>query len=580
MKNVWNAKGIFFATILAATSTSALAQVQSSTFPAIADSEARLAYPNSNYGLASTIITDGTGSGAIRQGYLKFTVSGILGTIQSAVVRLYVQSAGQGVSIYKLSNLWEESTITWNNRPIAPLSALLETRASLPVGLVSFNVKAAVTGNGTYSFVLSQKHSDGVVYNSRQNTSNKPALIITYSSASPSPSPIPTPSQSPSPSPSPTYAWPWPAPEIAWPLPVKYSTVVPPSLTRVTGNSTTHSALSQLRQNNIVPALGGASLNGTQVSNYISGVRKWGNTTPAQLDDKFHLGSNTKAMTATLVALFVERGYLRWNSTMSEIFPEEAYLMTAGFRGITLEMLTAHYSGISSNLDGLGSSWGSDQVADRKRVFEFTAARPLTAAPGATYIYSNTNYFIAGSVLERISGKHWETLMTELLFKPLGMASCGFGIQATAGLNPPNQPWPHKMRTDGPEPAYSDNPRALGPAGTVHCSTLDHLKFARLHIDGFRGRANRILAPASFVKLHTAYPGGTYTYGGWIKTNANGEPMFTHGGSNTLNYEIVAIYPMRDKAVVSAINRGGSDANAVTKSGVITLEHSLGITWR
>src|SRR5438046_7082410 len=53
-----------------------------------------------------------------------------------------------------------------------------------------------------------------------------------------------------------------------------------------------------------------------------AGVRKWGDTVPVTTSDVFHIGSCTKSMTATLAAMFIEQGKLRWDTTIAEVFPE------------------------------------------------------------------------------------------------------------------------------------------------------------------------------------------------------------------------------------------------------------------
>ena len=66
------------------------------------------------------------------------------------------------------------------------------------------------------------------------------------------------------------------------------------------------------------------------------GTRRAGTVTPVTLDDRFHIGSDTKAMTALLAAMLVEAGALRWDSTVAAVFPELAGTMDAGLRRVTL----------------------------------------------------------------------------------------------------------------------------------------------------------------------------------------------------------------------------------------------------
>src|SRR5262245_52681073 len=83
--------------------------------------------------------------------------------------------------------------------------------------------------------------------------------------------------------------------------------------------------LEAVRKKRDVPALGAAVVNERgAVAVAVVGVRKRGDDTPATADDQFHLGSDTKAMTAALVALFVEKGDLDWDSTLGGTFPDLA----------------------------------------------------------------------------------------------------------------------------------------------------------------------------------------------------------------------------------------------------------------
>jgi CubicO group peptidase (beta-lactamase class C family) len=54
------------------------------------------------------------------------------------------------------------------------------------------------------------------------------------------------------------------------------------------------------------------------------GVRKYGTDTPVTINDQFHLGSDTKAMTATMLATLVEEGKLSWGTRLEQVFPDLA----------------------------------------------------------------------------------------------------------------------------------------------------------------------------------------------------------------------------------------------------------------
>ena len=79
------------------------------------------------------------------------------------------------------------------------------------------------------------------------------------------------------------------------------------------------------------------------------GVRKVGDPAPIRVTDRFHLGSCTKAMTATLLGSVVDSGQLSWDSTLAAVFPNEANAMHADYRGVTLDQLLGHRGGLPDN---------------------------------------------------------------------------------------------------------------------------------------------------------------------------------------------------------------------------------------
>ena len=87
----------------------------------------------------------------------------------------------------------------------------------------------------------------------------------------------------------------------------------------------------------------------------VAGVRKRGTAERITLDDRFHLGSCAKAMTATLVAMLVEEGRLNWTTTLGELFADTVKPMHPAWEKVTLRQVLAHRSGLPLDPDGLGS---------------------------------------------------------------------------------------------------------------------------------------------------------------------------------------------------------------------------------
>jgi hypothetical protein len=125
--------------------------------------------------------------GRFQHSYLKFAVTGLTGRPSKAVVMLYVtNSSVSGGEIYRVSNnyagtstAWTEYGLTWINAPTIAGSALSWGGSATYGQWVSFPVTAAIAGNGTLSFAVTSSSSDGVVYRSREYTTNRPTLVVT-----------------------------------------------------------------------------------------------------------------------------------------------------------------------------------------------------------------------------------------------------------------------------------------------------------------------------------------------------------------------------------------------------------------
>ena len=324
--------------------------------------------------------------------------------------------------------------------------------------------------------------------------------------------------------------------------------------------------LEAARKENGVPGLAaGVIRDGKYALGAAVGVRKDGDKTAATINDCWHMGSMTKSMTATLCGIFVERGRLKWEDTLAGVFPDLAAVMLPEYKAVTLKMLLAQYAGLPEDTYPKGyDAWALPANFKEPRLeFVKMALQELPASvPGTAMLYSNRNYIVAGAMLERITGDLWENLITKELFKPLGMKSAGFGAAGTPGKM--DQPWGHVLQNGkriAIEPGlHADNAPCLGPAGRVHCSLPDLAKYVAEHLRGERGE-NGLLKADTMKLLHTPPFAGVYAMG-WtrIPRDWGGGPVLSHNGSNTMNFSVMWLAPLRNFAVVAAANQGGNEA--------------------
>ncbi len=309
------------------------------------------------------------------------------------------------------------------------------------------------------------------------------------------------------------------------------------------------------------PAVGGVWLQGGEVVwQGVAGRRAVENDTSVDVADPWHLGSNTKAMTAALVARHVEHGRLGWEARLGELLPDIA--MDAAWRETPLVSLLAHEAGLlDSGL--IGPAWLIRARADtrslpaQRQAFAAEALSRPPAGPPGTFAYGNANYIVAGAALEALTGQSWEAQMQAELFDPLGMAGAGFGPPAGDAARG-HQEVAGQLQSLAPESPGADNPAALGPAGTVHASLADYARFLAVFTE-----AGDWLTAESVARLATpSRPAASYALG-WGLTRqpwASG-PVLVHEGSNT-RWHAIALVDRDGGRALATVSNGGPRGRA------------------
>jgi CubicO group peptidase (beta-lactamase class C family) len=318
-----------------------------------------------------------------------------------------------------------------------------------------------------------------------------------------------------------------------------------------------------------VPALGAAVFTREGlVAIGAVGRRRAGDDTPVTRDDRWHLGSCAKSMTATLVARLVEQGKVSFDDTLKERFAP--LQVDERLAPLTLERLMAHRCGLPAAYPPALWAWcwraETNGRGQRARLAEEMLARPPPHEPGA-FLYANMDFDLVGAALERLLDQEFETLLQREVFEPLGIRSAGFGAPGSPdALTQPrgHRPGSPAMPVEpGPQ---GDNPLALSPAGRVHMSLADWARYLAAHLGGgesasAEGAAHPFLAPATLSRLHTPRAGETYAFGwgitrrGWARG-----AVLTHAGSNRLWYAVAWLAPESGFGVLATANVGGDGA--------------------
>jgi CubicO group peptidase (beta-lactamase class C family) len=346
------------------------------------------------------------------------------------------------------------------------------------------------------------------------------------------------------------------------------------------------SLLEEIRDEHFTPALAAAVVHGEDiVAIGAVGRRKVNSKRPADPDSRFHIGSCTKSMTATLVGMLVERGKLRWDMTLAEALPELADDMHADYRSVTLMQLLSHRAGLPSFTEGGAEEFRllpdeeGTPTEQRHELAATVLSRPPATEPGTTMQYSNAGYGIAGHIVESAAGQPWEELMREKLFEPLGMTDSGFGWPATKENR--RQTRGHRalggLLSAQPINDPYQLPACLAPAGDVYCTIADLARYVSLHLCGLTGRP-RLLQAETFERLHTPVGGEDADYAlGWgVGEDDEGRKRHRHAGSAGTFFVQIVLIPAEDIAIVVATNAAHEPAQAAGRETIKRLIEQAG----
>jgi len=318
-----------------------------------------------------------------------------------------------------------------------------------------------------------------------------------------------------------------------------------------------------LRETYHLPALELCVIDADGINEVASdGVRKAGGTTVVEESDLFHVGSMTKAMTATMLATLIQEGKLSWDMTLAQALPSLVSTMDPRYDGVTLEQLLTHTSGLPRYTTDL--EWASippftGTPAEQRQAFaRMLLTRPPIGTAGV-YRYSNAGYAVAAAIAEKATGETWEQLMQERVFGPLNMrAAYGWPLLSGEG-----EPWGHRIKNGVVTPHdLSDHyrvPTVLAPAGDVSISILDYSAFARLHLAGLESVDGSVLSAVDIQRLHQ--PVLEYS-SGWHEELIDGVPTSWHRGTCDTFDTFVLLQSSRDIGVIIFTNADGDDLAA------------------
>ena len=276
-------------------------------------------------------------------------------------------------------------------------------------------------------------------------------------------------------------------------------------------------------------------------------------------DTVFQLASVSKPLAATVVAHQVGTGAIGWDTPVVNSLPWFALADPAVTRMVTVGDFFAHRSGLPDHAGDVLEDLGYD----RRAVLERLRLLPLDPFR-ASYAYTNFGVTTAAEAVATASGKSWEDLSAEVLYRPLGMDTASSRFSDFESR--PNKAVGHVKTDGGYAPRFIRDPDAQSPAGGVSASVTDLTHWLTMLLadgayDGAPVVDSAALLPALTPQMTSSPPtrpamrSGFYGYGFNIGTSPAGRVHFSHSGGFDMGAATnFVIIPAADVAIVALTN--------------------------
>ena len=320
--------------------------------------------------------------------------------------------------------------------------------------------------------------------------------------------------------------------------------------------------LESQRQALDIPGMAVAIVQGDQVAHLGSYGAADSDGRPVTPQTPFQIGSTTKSFTALAVMQLVEAGLLELDAPVQTYLPWFRVADEAASAQITIRHLLNQSSGLSTatGRDEFAVSDLSDQAIENS--VRALADVELTATPGATYQYCNTNFTIAGLVVQVVSGQSYESYMQAHIFDPLEMRHT-FTAQEPAEQDGLATGYVTFLGI----PVRRNTPFNRGglPNGYIYSSAEDLAHYLIAQLNGGSYRDASVLSAEGMSAMHTSTvpaetSGESYALAWHVGTFA-GTPVIYHSGDNANYAAFLLMAPEEDLGIALLINMNGWKVN-------------------
>lgn len=208
----------------------------------------------------------------------------------------------------------------------------------------------------------------------------------------------------------------------------------------------------------------------------------------------FNIGSTTKAFTAVLIGMLVDKGKLEWDDKVVDHMPEFQLKDPYATREVRVRDLLAHNTGLG-NADYLWANTNMSKEEILRRVRYLPLSYPLRGG----YTYQNIMYHAAGMLIEKKTGKSWEENMQTKIFDPLGMTNT-YPDKELSQVQA-NRSIAHHYVDGTITPIEDFNCDSIAAAGATWSSITDMAKWTMFLLDSAKVKGERLLKEKTWAEL-------------------------------------------------------------------------------
>ena len=298
------------------------------------------------------------------------------------------------------------------------------------------------------------------------------------------------------------------------------------------------------------------------------GVKESGKPDKVDENTLFMIGSNTKAMTGTALAMLHDKKKLSLDDKVVKWLPDFKMKDAWTTKELNLRDLLSHRIGMET-FQGDFMYWTSS-LSDKQSIEKFGKLTPVYSFRGK-WGYTNAAFVVAGEVINAVTGKTWASFLTDSIFKPLGMdrtiaLSKDFPVATNKAAA---HTFDHEQQLIVIPYCNIDN---LAPAGSVGSSVNDMSKWVKALLNNGRLNDKQVISNNAIFQTrlpHSIIGNGGHPYNkmnfnlyglGWVLNDYNGKRLISHTGGVNGFVTSVTLIPEEKLGIVVLTN---SDQNGL-----------------